>query len=228
MICVRVFFRFIYCLIPFGWAVLYSGAAHLYVNITRNIIHLYVLFCGNLALRALIVLVVMYRPWFGNLALRAFIVDIIISLLIFFVRVYIFYHMFLVYCFVRSYRINSNSHVIIVTEASSQTRTVGAFRKLNNGDECGWRHSSSHTVQDRKATHSAAGIISAAPVMSAQPITRPAVTEALMTDATPPNSIGRSADVSARSRWWKPPIEVQCESNRTGLLIGLNYIVITR
>ena len=96
--------------------------------------------------------------------------------------------MFLVYCFVRSYRIISNSHLIIVTEVSSQTRTVGAFRKLNNGDECGWRHSSSHTVQDRKATHSAAGIISAAPVMSAQPITRPAVTEALMTDATPPNS----------------------------------------
>ena len=92
----------------------------------------------------------------------------------FFVRVYIFYHMFLAYCFVRSYRINSNSHVIIVTEASSQTRTVGAFWKLNNGDECGWRHSSSHTVQDRKATHSAAGIISAAPVTSEQPTTRPA------------------------------------------------------
>ena len=101
----------------------------------------------------------------------------------------------ILYCF------NINSHLIIVTEVSSHTRTVGAFGKLNNCCKRGWRHSSSHTVQDRKATHSAAGIISAAPVMSAQPITRPAVTEALMTDATPPNSIGRSADVSARSRW---------------------------
>ena len=98
--------------------------------------------------------------------------------------------MFLVYCFVRSYRINSNSHVIIVTEASSQTRTVGAFWKLNNGDECGWRHSSSHSTRQRSARRIGTGIISAAPVMSAQPITRPAVTEALMTDATPPNSTG--------------------------------------
>ena len=79
---VSVFFRFIYCLTPFGQTVLFSGAAHLYVIITCNITHVYVPCFGNLALRALIASVIMYLPCFGNLALRAFIISFIIYICI--------------------------------------------------------------------------------------------------------------------------------------------------
>ena len=92
----------IYCLIPFGGTVLLFGAAHIYVIITRNIVHIYVLYLGNLALRALIVLVTIYTPCIGNLALRAFIISFIIYICIicildftcfcFSVHVYIFLH----------------------------------------------------------------------------------------------------------------------------------------
>ena len=67
------------------------------------------------------------------------------------------------------------------------TRTVGAFRKLNYCHNCGWRHSSSHTMREHKATHTTAGII---PATSAPPTTRPAEAAGSEAVTTPPPSVG--------------------------------------
>ena len=97
----------IYCLIPFGWTVLIFGAAHIYVIITRNIVHIYVLYFGNLALRALIVLAIIYTPCIGNLALQAFIISFIIHICIlrftcfrFPIHVIFFFHYYYYYNFI--------------------------------------------------------------------------------------------------------------------------------
>ena len=80
------------------------------------------------------------------------------------------------------------------------TRTVGAYRKLNYCHNCGWRHSSSHTMREHKATYTTAGIIPAAPATSAPPTTRPAEAASSKVVTTPPSPTGIVTDEQREAR----------------------------
>ena len=88
----------------------------------------------------------------------------------------------------------SKKHQVLLDsmeEIRAFTRTVGAFRKLNYCQNCGWRNSSSHAMRQHKATHSTAGIIPATPARSAPPTTRPAeaASSEAVTTPLPPTGI---------------------------------------
>ena len=64
-------------------------------------------------------------------------------------NIFHYYHYHYFYHYVHYIKIIG--HVIIAEEASSHTRTVDAFQKFNNCGKCGWRQSSSFSMQERKA-----------------------------------------------------------------------------